>query len=391
MTETIRVVVVDDSPFICHLLTSYLQSSPEIQVVGTALNGTQGVNLVKELSPDAVTLDMEMPEMNGLHALKQIMSECPTPVVLISGVCRQAASVALKALDMGAVDFILKYTPGVNTDPEILRQEIIAKLKAAAQIKVIRSIRISSHHGIETRAPTSSAQLLQDRDYAEPKLEQVRKDDIGLKELLGVIVIGASTGGPLAIRELLGHLPSDFPYAVIIVQHIPAPFTKVLATQLNQQVPLRVKEAESADRLVPGMVFVAPGDYHLLVNADLTISLSDGPEIDGHRPSIDVTMQSVAQHFGARTKGVLLTGMGRDGSHGLVSIHAKGGKTFVQDGSSCVVDGMPKRAIEKGIVDHIASPDQIAHLLCIGYTPSPERSKQGETDTINQFAPIDTL
>lgn len=397
MTGPIHVVVVDDSPFVCRLLTSYLQSSLDFQVVGTALNGARAVELVKELRPDAVTLDLEMPEMNGLEALEHIMHDCPTPVVLVSGVSRRAAAITLQALNMGAVDFILKYTPGVDTDPVALRQEIIAKVRAASQIKVIRSLR-SRRLDRETAPPLRQAQdtaplpaypstspprlplrqgsgqgsgqagLGPPADVGQVSIPADEVERARRREVLpflpgGVVVIGASTGGPVALRELLSNLPADFSAAVIIVQHMPAAFTGVLAAQLDRQSPLKVKEAEAGDRLQPGLVLVAPGGYHLLLRPDSRVVLNQGLEIGGHRPSVDVTMQSVAQLYGARTKGVVLTGMGNDGSLGLVAIRAKGGKTFAQDAASCVVNGMPQRAIEKGVVNHIAPPAKIAQLL----------------------------
>ena len=379
MTGPIHVVVADDSPFVCRLLTSYLQSSPDFQVVGTALNGARAVELVKELHPDAVTLDLEMPEMNGLKALEHIMHDCPTPVVLVSGVSRRAASITLQALDMGAVDFVLKYTPGVDTNSETLRQEIMAKVRAASQIKVIRSLRHRRPQDRETvpaLRPLDRLGTTQAQDTAPPPAylpttpevddtppERAQRRDVLSFLPGGVVVIGASTGGPVALRELLSNLPADFPAAVIIVQHMPATFTGVLAVQLDRQVPFKVKEAETGDRLQPGLALVAPGGYHLLLQPDSRVELNQGTEIRGHRPSIDVTMQSVAQLYGARAKGVVLTGMGNDGSLGLVSIRVKGGKTFAQDAASCVVSGMPQRAIEKGVVDHVAPPAKIAQLL----------------------------
>jgi len=381
MTKPIRVVVADDSPFVCRLLTSYLQSSSDFQVVGTALNGSRAVELVKELHPDTVTLDLEMPEMNGLEALEHIMYDCPTPVVLVSGVSRRAAAITLQALDMGAVDFILKYTPGVDTDPAALRQEIIAKVRAASQIKVIRSLRPrrQDRETVPALRQAAVVSLSNHQDTAPPPAypsegtgqvsipadvgERTQRRDISPFLPGGVVVIGASTGGPVALRELLSNLPADFTAAIIVVQHMPATFTGVLAAQLNRQVPLTVKEAETGDRLQPGLVLIAPGGYHLLLRPDSRVELNQGPEIGGHRPSVDVTMQSVAQFYGARAKGVVLTGMGNDGSLGLVSIRSKGGKTFAQDAASCVVNGMPQRAIEKGVVDHVAPPAQIAQLL----------------------------
>ena len=177
------------------------------------------------------------------------------------------------------------------------------------------------------------------------------------------MVIGASTGGPVALRELLSNLPGDFATPIVIVQHMPASFTGVLAAQLDRQVPLKVREIEAGDRLQPGRALVAPGDFHLLLRSEMETELNRGPEIGGHRPCIDVTMQSAAQVYGARTKGILLTGMGDDGTLGLVSIRAKGGQTFAQDAASCAVNGMPRRAIEKGVVDHVAPPARIAQML----------------------------
>lgn len=328
-----------------------------------ALNGRRAVELTVELKPDVVTLDLEMPEMDGLEALQQIMYEQPTPIVMISGVSRKAALITLQALESGAVDFILKYTPGVDTEPEMLRLEILAKVRAAAGIKVVRSIRPFKGRSFEKRNRKLSDKL------PDVKTAVSLKPAIAEKVIAylpgGVIVIGASTGGPVAVRELLAQLPADFPAAVIVVQHIPASFTPVLAAQLQRRVAINVKEAEAGEKLKAGQVIIAPGDYHLLIGADSRVMLNQGPKIKGHRPSVDVTMQSVAQVYGSRTKGVILTGMGDDGSLGVIAIHAKGGRTFAQDAATCVVNGMPQRAIEKGVIDFVAPPPDIAEMLII--------------------------
>jgi two-component system chemotaxis response regulator CheB len=353
----IRVLVVDDSPFVCRLLTSHLQSSPDFEVVGTALNGLRAIELAAELKPDVVTLDLEMPQMDGLAALQQIMVSQPTPVVMISGVSRKAAQITLQALESGAVDFILKYTPGVDTEPEALRKEILSKVRSASKIKVVRSLR-PFQIGEKRPLPVGLGRSTREQIELRPALEQTLPYLPG-----GVVVIGASTGGPVAVRELLSRIPAHFPAAIIVVQHIPASFTPVLAAQLERSVPLKVKEARPGDKLIPGQVLIAPGDYHLLIGPDSRVILNQGPKIKGHRPSVDVTMQAVAQVYGARTSGVVLTGMGDDGSLGLLAIHAKGGKTYVQDEATCVVNGMPQRAIEKGVVDYVAPPPQIAEML----------------------------
>ena len=364
MTKPIRVVVADDSPFVCRLLTNYLHSSPDFQVVATALNGLRAVQLVKELRPDVVTLDIEMPQMNGLEALEIIMAEMPTPIIMVSGVSREAAATTLTALNMGAVDFILKYNPDEPIDPEALRQEIIDKTRSASRIKVIRSLKRAGQ--VVQKVPAVSREIhgstsLAGAMTAAPQPTAAVKPPPYLPG--GVIVVGASTGGPVALRELLTHLPVGFGAAIVVVQHIPASFTGVLAAQLNRRVMLRVKEATHGDYLEPGLILVAPGDHHLLIRPDGRVAINQGPLINGHRPSIDVTMQSAAQIYGSRTTGVILTGMGSDGAQGMVAIHAKGGRTYAQSGETCVVNGMPQRTIEKGVVKRIASPAEIGRLL----------------------------
>jgi two-component system chemotaxis response regulator CheB len=353
MSEAIRVLVVDDSPFVCRLLSSHLQSSPGIEVAGTAMNGPEALKLARELRPGVVTLDVEMPGMSGIEVLQRLMHECPLPVILVTGGSRKAADLTLKALRLGALDYVFKYTPGVNTNPEVLRREIVSKVRTAARVKVLRACqerRAFDAGGIpDVPAPT--------RPEARPE----RPAEI--------IVIGASTGGPSALGELLEQLPEDFPAAILVVQHMPATFTGVLAAQLARKVRLRVKESEAGERLAPGLVLVARGDYHLLVGPDGRVTLLQGPKVCGYRPSIDVTMQSAAQVFGRRTRGVVLTGMGEDGVQGLVAIRHKGGRTYVQDASSCVVNGMPQRAVERGVVDHVARPAQIGVLLLRGHVP----------------------
>ncbi len=345
----IHVLVIDDSRFTCQLMTSYLKSCSEIEVVGTALDGANGIKLVKKLQPNVITLDLEMPGISGLEVLKQVMYECPTPIVVVSGVSSQGAKKTLQAISLGAVDFILKYSPGVDIKPEILCQEIVAKVRLASQIKVIRALTSSSQ--------TSSLKNTSNNQEVKEQLNKLIPED--------VVVIGASTGGPVAVRELLATLPKDFPSAIIVVQHMLKGFTKALAEQLNRRVAINVKEAEDGDRLAPSTAYIAPADYHLLLHSDLHLSLIQSPAVGGFRPSIDVTMQSVSQVYGYRTKGVILTGMGCDGVNGLFSIRAKGGKTFAQTLESCVIATMPKRAKEQGLVDFMESPEGIGQLLIL--------------------------
>lgn len=363
MEGEIRVAVVDDSPFVCRLLTSYLESAPGIHVVGAAHNGVRAVKMIEELRPDVVTVDLEMPVMNGLEVLELIMKECPTPVVLISGVSKKAANLTGIALEIGAVDFVLKYTPGVATDPEELRGEIVAKVRAAAVADIDRSLKTGrwwerkSKPSVVRPATPSTVPLAAKAQWQEARENFVES---------GVVVIGASTGGPLALKALLGKLPTGFPAGIVIVQHIPEAFTEVMAEHLNRQVAIDVRVAREGDRLEPGVALVAPGNYHLLLTSDSRVELNQALPVAGHRPSIDVTMQSAAQLYGRRTTGVVLTGMGGDGTMGLLAIKAKGGRTFAQDAASCVVNGMPRRAVERGVVDRIAPPEVIAEIIVKG-------------------------
>ncbi len=351
MRENIRVLIAEDSPFIRRLIASYLTPDAGFTVVGEAGDGIQAVDVVHRLQPDVITLDLEMPEMDGLEALRTIMQTLPTPVVAISGVSGNAATRTLQALDIGAVDFVLKFTPGVAMDTESLAREIVTKTRLAAGIQVVRLL-----DRTREAPPRKAPQAVKTEAAAHAGM------------LPGIVVIGASTGGPMALRELLGELPAAFRPPIVIVQHIPAFFTSVLAAQLNRHCQLLVREAEEGEILAPGVVYVAPGGLHLLLQTGFRICLQKGQEQPGeHCPSIDVTMESAARLFGARITGALLSGMGVDGAAGLLSIRRNGGHTYAQDEATCVVFGMPKRAIELGAVMKVDSPAGIGAALARGF------------------------
>ena len=379
--EPIRVLIVDDSPFVCRILAGHLNSAENIEVIGTAHSGERAVEMIADLRPDVVTLAQAMAGMSGINTLKRIMHDHPTPVVMITGVSQRSAVITRKALEIGAVDFVLKFAPGVSVSPEEMKHEIISKVSAASRVRVIRSIRpyeTRSDEVVELErealaepamayskgaTPTAVAErqplAAASTEVAAPPEKVAFSDNVEN----GVVVIGASTGGPVALREFLSKIPADFNRPILIVQHMPASFTEVLAEQLSRHSRLPVREATHGDKLVAGEVLVARGDHHLLINPNSRIILNQGPKIRGHRPSIDVTMQSVAQVYGANTFGVILTGMGDDGAEGMVSIHAKGGRTFAQDAESCVVNGMPQRARDRGVVQYIAPPPKLAEFL----------------------------
>lgn len=369
--KKIRVVVADDSPFICRLLTQYLESDPAIYVVKTANNGKEAWEAVKKYRPDVLTLDLNMPVLSGYDAMKHIMAETPTAIVLISGVSKEAARMTKMGLAMGAVDFVLKYSPGQAIAPETLRKEIISKVKAAARVKVIRSI---PSINMRFKATKQNAARLVERP-AEPALVP---HPIKTK-FYQIVIIGASTGGPLALKALLTALGKETafrnnPFPVIIVQHMPEGFTEILATQFNRIFPFPVKEAADGDGLSAGTVLVAPGNRHLIVKMDGTVGITNAPEINGHRPSIDVTMQSAAHAFGNHVTGVILSGMGDDGAQGLLAIKSNCGKTFAQTRDSCVIDTMPYSAIRLGIVQQIGDPEEIGRWL--GQSAQADKGKQ---------------
>jgi two-component system chemotaxis response regulator CheB len=355
MSAAVRVLVVDDSPSVCRLLAGHLGSAGDVEVVGMAHDGERAVALVRALRPQVVTLDLQMPGAGGLAALEEIMRDCPTAVLVVSGVNRRAAEVTLQALALGAVDFILKYTPGSATDPDALRREVVTKVRLAARVKVIRSL------GPTQPRPPGASRFVPLVKRAAPAEEQAPL--AWGEDAPSVLVVGASTGGPRALGELLRELPADFPAAVLVVQHLPAALTPELAAHLRRLARLPVKEAEVGDRLQPGRALVAPGGRHLLIGPEGQVGLIGARWVAGPSPSIDLTMQSAARFAGQRAAGVVLTGMGADGAQGLSAIRARGGVTFAQDAASCVIFGMPQQAIARGAVDHVAPPAEIGRRL----------------------------
>ncbi len=338
MEQSIRVLVVDDSAVMRKLLSDILEGAPEIKVVGTARNGTDALDKVHTLRPDVVTMDIEMPKMDGLTALQHILAEHPLPVIMVSAMDKRQADITMKALDLGAVDFISKTSGTLSLDVEKTSSTLISKVRMAAKVKVPKKKEIRV-------APISF-----------PKFRP-RKGD-------WLVTIGASTGGPKAIPEVLSRLPRDLPAAILIVQHMPEGFTKSFAERLNWYTSLEVREAKNGDELQPGIALVAPGDMHMEVDGKKAILTKD-PPVNNVRPSADVLMKAAARSYGSKCIGVLLTGMGQDGAEGMRDIKIHGGKTIAQNKESCVVFGMPKAAIDLRIVDSIASLSLIAKKIIL--------------------------
>jgi two-component system chemotaxis response regulator CheB len=342
----IRVLVVDDSTFMRQVISDILESDLEIEVIGTARNGQDALKKVEELRPDVVTLDIQMPKMDGLEALSHIMDAFPTPVVMLSAMDKKEADVVIRALELGAVDFVSKPKGKTTTLlDDKTGAELIEKVKIAAGVDVRQLEPL----------PLKKSYTVEPPKFAMPQFT--------------VITIGASTGGPKALIEVLSNLPKNIPAAFLIVQHMPLGFTKSFAERLNEVCELDVDEAKNGDEIKPGRVFIAPGGYHMTVEKEATL-FSDGvirlvrsPKVNKVRPSVDVTMTSVAEVYGPNSLGILLTGMGVDGARGMRAIKEKNGRTIAEDESSCVIFGMPRAAIEMDCVDKIAPLSRIPTII----------------------------
>lgn len=342
--KKIRVLVVDDSALMRKMIPRLLMTDPEIEVVGTAMDGVFALNKIRALRPDVITLDMDMPRMDGIETLRHIMADFGTPTVVVSSLAKKDAELTFRALDIGAFDFVAKPQDAISVHINEIDSELIEKIKAASQNPVsrLRIKRIQALNPPEGKNP--------------PALKQPGK----------VLVIGVSTGGPNALSYLLPRLPADFPAAVLIVQHMPVGFTEMFASRLNASCEIEVKEAREGDLVLPGRALIAPGNQHLkLKRLPLgTIAvLSSAAPVSGHRPSADVLFRSAAQEYGAMVTGLIMTGMGTDGAQGMTEIRQNGGFAIAQDEKSCVVFGMPKTAIERGAINQVVALDEIADYL----------------------------
>jgi two-component system chemotaxis response regulator CheB len=338
MTDPVRVLIVDDSAFMRHTITKYLQTDSGIAVVGAAHDGLDALAKIPALKPDVVTLDVEMPRMDGLTALKRIMAECPTPVVMVSALTQQGATATIRALMRGAVDFVPK--PSAGRDIRTIIEEVTRKVKTAAGVRPLAPT-------VPEKAPSAPAAKLQPRPF--------HKGD-------PVVIIGASTGGPRALQQVLSDLPPDLPAAVAVVQHMPQGFTHSLAQRLDECSPLAVREAADGDRLTRRVVLLAPGDFHLRLNRRRVI-LDQGPPRHHVRPAADVTMESAAESHGSAVIGVVLTGMGSDGTEGATLVKEAGGKVIAEHESTSVVYGMPRSVVEAGLADQVVPLPDVAPML----------------------------
>ncbi len=342
-SKSLRVMVVDDSAFIRFSIIQQLNEDPEILVVGSASNGREALRLIPELQPDVITLDVEMPHLDGLSTLREIMRDFPRPVIMVSSLTREGASETIQALMLGAVDFFPK--PNNRLDIRAAMGEIIAKIKLASRAKV----------------KSANSILLKTAASRSPNLPE--KKVHSYSKMTPVVLIGSSTGGPGALSEIIPALPGNLASPVIIVQHMPVGFTKSLSDRLNSLSSLKVKEAEPGDRLLVGQALVAPGGFHMILDENEQVVLNQKPAVHGVRPAVDVTLNSVNRHFGGNMIGVILTGMGSDGAIGMSILHNAGGYVIAEDESTCVVWGMPRSVVEAGAASAILPRPKIAKAI----------------------------
>lgn len=335
----IRVLLVDDSALTLHVLQQLLVRSPDIEVVGTAADGRKALDLLLTLKPDIICTDMHMPEMDGLELTRAVMTTKPLPILVVSVSVEPDSPNVFRALEAGAVDVYLKPRDVLGMDQEKIARELASKIRIVAGVHVFRK-----REAVEAAARPQPPVLT---EHAPVQL----------------VVIGASTGGPQALRAILSGLPRTLPVPVVCVQHIGEDFLSGLVAWLAEASPLPVRKAAQGETPRNGVVYFAPENTHLEFDNLGRFDLSDAPPCSGHRPSATVTMRSAARRFGARTVGVLLTGMGRDGADGMADIAKAGGMTIAQDEASCVVYGMPKEAVALGAVRHVLAIEQIALAL----------------------------
>ena len=346
-----RVLIVDDSAFMRKVLEQIFNADSQLQVVGHAKDGREAVSLAESLKPDVITMDINMPHVDGLQATAEIMTTNPRPIVIVSSESREGAASTLRSLELGAIEFVAKPSSGIDLDMHSIQDDLLRKVRTAAKVRVVRT----------ASRLAATLQNAGNNPAPRPAAPPVRPaPSSGLDQRFPVVVLAASTGGPATVMRLAPGFTRDFPAAVILVQHMPASFTTQYAAQLAEFTSIRVKEAEANEPLQPGTLYICPGGQHLRVTPTGRIQLdATSGRLNGYLPNIDVTMQSVAAYAGALSIGAILTGMGNDGANGCKAIKSAGGLVIAQDEATCVIFGMPAEAIKVGAVDQTLGIDDI--------------------------------
>jgi two-component system, chemotaxis family, protein-glutamate methylesterase/glutaminase len=346
-----RVLIVDDSAFMRKVLETILNSDDQLQVVGQAKDGREAVTLAESLKPDVITMDINMPHVDGLQATAQIMTTNPRPIVIVSSESREGAASTLKALELGAIEFVAKPSSGIDLDMQSVKDDLLRKVRMSAKVRVVRTAsRLASTLQAVSNSPATLPQRVAPRPQPTAPLDW----------RFPIVVLGASTGGPATVMRLAPGFTRDFPAAVFLVQHMPATFTTQYAAQLAEFTSIRVKEAEPNEPVQPGTLYICPGAQHLRITPTGRIQLdSTSGRINGYLPNIDVTMETAAAYAGAMTIGVVLTGMGNDGAAGAKAVRNAGGLVIAQDEATSVIFGMPAEAIKAANVEQVLPLDDI--------------------------------
>jgi two-component system chemotaxis response regulator CheB len=347
-----RVLVVDDSAFMCKVLETIFNADEHLQVVGKARDGREAIALAETLKPDVITMDLNMPHLDGLQATAHIMTSNPRPIVVVSSETREGAASTLKALELGAIEFVTKPSGGIDLDMQSVKEDLLRKVRMAAKVRVVRTA-TRMVNGVQSLAAKP-------RPANSTPRPTTPATNFSSDMRFPVVVLAASTGGPATVMRLAPGFTRDFPAAVFLVQHMPAAFTSQYALQLAEFTNIRVKEAEHNESVQPGVLYICPGGHHLSVAPTGRIQLdATTGRIDGYLPNIDVTMESVAAFAGAMSIGVVLTGMGCDGARGARAIKTAGGLVLAQDEATSVIFGMPDEAIKTGVVEQVLAIDDI--------------------------------
>lgn len=342
--KKIKLLIVDDSALVRNILAQGLSQDPEIDVIATARDPFDARDKILKLKPDVLTLDVEMPRMDGVEFLRKLMPQFPLPVIMVSALTERGGAITLEALEVGAVDFVTKPSVGISQGLNSMLNILAKKIKTAAKIDVSNYKKKKGQANTATTVITTKA-LVKSTDK--------------------VIAIGSSTGGTQALREVLPKFPRDMP-GVIVVQHMPAGFTKMFAKRMNELCEMEVKEAESGDRILTGRILIAPGDYHMRIvrsGGIYKVSCQEGEAVNGHRPSVTELFNSVAKYAGANAVGVMLTGMGNDGAEAMLNMREAGARTLAQDEKTSVVFGMPKEAYDKGGAEKLVPIQDVSNEI----------------------------
>jgi two-component system chemotaxis response regulator CheB len=360
--QRVRVLIVDDSSFMRKVLQSIIATDPQLEIIGEARDGREAIAMNESLRPDVISMDIMMPHVDGLQATEQIMSHNPRPIIIVSSEAKEGADATLRALELGAIDFVPKPSSGIDLDMNSIRDEICRKLKMASRVRVVRNaLNLRAEHARGTLTNSPYAKQFQQNGNGNGNGAHAPTSGNGTRHPL--VIMAASTGGPQTLMQLIPAISRDFAGAIVLVQHMPGTFTTQFSKQLADVAVLRVKEAAHGDELLPGTLYVCPGSHHMRISGTGRIELQEGERINGYRPCADITMESAAAYAGPMCVGVVLTGMGADGSRGVQAVKSAGGHVIAQDESTSVIFGMPGEAIKTGVVDQVLAIEAIPAAL----------------------------